>query len=283
MLPLKQAKIIQVIVYITILLLLFNFCTQCLSDKSLDALDNTDKLVIETNRKNESNNPPDYKYHIFYKDIKFIPSENREVWREPLVKLLSNNYSSSDKNIGYPCLYSDKLCTVNGYQLGLFDFDIDEIPELLVNLGGGSAGNTYFYVYDILTGELLGSLEGDYGESWCTYFNLNTKKYEIVGQFEWRVGTIGKQRLVRKATLENDINNNRKTLYENPWLHAYYKIDTTELKSTQNVNDKGVLSTKDEIYTGVEFSVNGNKAYIDEYFAEYDFLCTIMCEFRKPH
>lgn len=244
-------------------------CQQKTQNESLES-------VYETESQKQAETIPniEYIYCISYDDIQFASIETRESWREPLVKLLSNKaipYGSGGEIMGYTYLYPDQPCIANGYQLGLFDFDMDAVPELLVNLGGGSAGNAYYYVYDIITGELLGSLDGGFDKSWCTYLNLDTGKYEIIGQFEWRMGWQGKQRIMRKATLTNTMSDNRKILYDSSWLYAYYEIDAAELELTQEEIDAGIHASWDEIYTGVEFRVNGNESYIGTYFSEYDF------------
>lgn len=222
---------------------------------------------------NASENKIIYEYRIAYKDIEFISKESREAWREPLTKLLSNKatpYGENGELLGYTYLYPDQPCIANGNRLGLFDFDMDGVPELLVDLGGGSAGNAFYYVYDIVTGEHLGSINGGFNKSWCIYFNSIEGKYENIGQFEWRSGWQGKQRMVMKATLTNAMSDGRKIMYESHWLYEYYEIEAVEIELTSEDIAAGVSSAWDEIYTGAEFGVNGDKAYIEDYFAEYD-------------
>ena len=235
----KNIKRILVICMVTVILLhSFVACTQHENNQTIDLLDNTDGQITEDNQEKDCDDRIEHEYHISYKDIEFVSTETRELWREPLVKLLSNKaipYGSGGEIIGYTYLFPDQPCIANGYQLGLYDFDIDAVPELIVNLGGGSAGNAYYYVYDIMTGELLGSLDGGFDKSWCTYFNLDTGKYEI------------------------------------SWLYAYYEIDAAELELTQEEIDAGIHSSWDEIYTGVKFRVNGKESYIGAYFSGYDF------------
>ena len=256
----------------TLIISLMIISIGCQQKTEKDCLDIT--VGTESQSHGETTTNVKHIYRITYEDIEFISPETYESWRDPLTKLLSNKaipYGSGGEIMGYTYLYPDQPCIVNGYQLGLFDFDMDAVPELLVNLGGGSAGNAYYYVYDIITGELLGSLDGGFDKSWCTYFNLDTGKYENIGQFEWRVGWQGKERIMRKATLTNTMSDNRKILYDSSWLYAYYEIDAAELELTQAEIDEGIHSSWDQIYTGVEFRVNGNESYIGAYFSEYDF------------
>lgn len=264
-------KIKRIIIGILVIFIMI-VCAGCQQETARDCLDST--VGTESQSQGETITNVEYMYSISYKDIEFISPKTYESWRDPLAKLLSNKaipYGSGGEIMGYTYLYPDQPCIANGYQLGLFDFDMDAVPELLVNLGGGSAGNAYYYVYDIITGELLGSLDGGFDKSWCTYLNLDTGKYEIIGQFEWRMGWQGKQRIMRKATLTNTMSDNRKILYDSSWLYAYYEIDAAELELTQDEIDAGIHASWDEIYTGVEFRVNGNESYIGTYFSEYDF------------
>ena len=264
-------KIKRIIIGILVIFILIA-CNGCQQEAANDCLDST--VETESQSQGETTTNVEHIYRITYEDIEFISPEIYESWRDPLTKLLSNKaipYGSGGEIMGYTYLYPDQPCIANGYQLGLFDFDMDAVPELLVNLGGGSAGNAYYYVYDIITGELLGSLDGDFDKSWCTYFNLDTGKYENIGQFEWRMGWQGKQRIMRKATLTNTMSDHRKILYDSSWLYAYYEIDASELELTQEEIDAGIHASWDEIYTGVEFRVNGNESYIGTYFSEYDF------------
>ena len=265
-------RIKRIIIGILVIFIMI-VCAGCQQEAAKDCLDST--VGTESQSQGETITNAEYIYRISYKDIEFISPETYESWRGPLVKLLSNKaipYGSGGEIMGYTYLYPDQPCIANGYQLGLFDFDMDAVPELLVNLGGGSAGNAYYYVYDIMTGELLGSLGGGFDKSWCAYFNLDTGKYEIIGQFEWRVGWQGKERIMRKATLTNTMSDNQKKIvYDTSWLYAYYEIDAAELELTQEEIDDGIHASWHEIYTGAEFRVNGNGASIYTYFSEYDF------------
>ena len=230
--------------------------------------------ALQSTAQSSQNVPkPEYIHHIFHGDVTFVSEEDREAWRTPLTKLLSNKatpYWEDGSFKGYHYLYPDQPCIENGYQLGLFDLDANGIPELLVNLGGGSAGNAFYYVYDILTGEELGSLNGGFDGSWCVYFDSRAGGYETVGQFEWRMGWNGKERFVKKATLSDTLSSGKKTVYETPWLFAYYEIDAVRMELSQEDIEAGIDQAWGEICNKVLFYVNGSQADMDEYFFEYD-------------
>ena len=152
----------------------------------------------------------------------------------------------------------------------MFDINVDGTPELLVNAGGGSAGNAFYYVYDIISGEEIGTLEGGHNNSWCNYFNQLTGQFEAIGQFEWRSGWMGKIRFVNKATITNTMAWNDTYLHETSLMCAYYDIDAAEVELTDEEVDAGIHSSWEEIYPGVRFWVNGDSASIETYFDAQD-------------
>lgn len=172
----------------------------------------------------------------------------------------------------YSYLYTDRPCIEKGYQLALFDINIDGTPELLVNAGGGSAGNAFFYVYDLMSGEEIGTLNGGYDNSWCIYSNRSTGQLKSIVQFEWRSGWEGKIRLVNKATITNTMVGSSNYLYEENLLCAYYEIDaaSAELTEEDEKMEPAIQSAWEEITSGARFWVNENRATIEAYFKAQD-------------
>lgn len=200
-----------------------------------------------------------YVYRTKYVQVEFVSDEQKTEWKNALVSLLNNekipNYNS-DGSVEYSSLYPDRPCIERGYQLALFDINTDGVPELLVDVGGGSAGNAFYYVYDIVSGKELGTLDGGHDNSWCIYFNQSTGKFEAIGQFEWRGGWSVKMRLVNKATLTNATDSDGACLNETSWMYAYYN---EELEHAQ-----------EEKRAEVEFRVYEESASMEEYFAAQD-------------
>lgn len=218
-----------------------------------------------------------YVYKTKYLDFEFISDEEKESWRPALVSLLNNKkteiYQKGGDLVGYSYLYPDRPCIENGYYISLFDINVDGTPELLVNVGGGSAGNALYIVYDIMTGERIGTLDGGYYNSWCIYLNQNSGNYEAIGQFEWRCGWTGKDRFVNKATLTSTVDDSDGCyLHEVCWMHAYYAIDSikTPLAEQETDQDGYYLASWEEIYTGVHFDLYGDRATIEDYFDAQD-------------
>lgn len=215
-----------------------------------------------------------YVYKTQYVDFAFITDVQKEAWRPLLVSLLNNKkteiYEKGDGLSGFEVLYPDRPYIENGLHLGLFDFNTDGTPELLVNLGGGSACNAFYYVYDITTGQEIGALDGGFEDSWCIYFNRKTGEYEAIGQFEWRSGWMGKERFVHKATISDTMGMQKNYLHQSSWMYAYYEIDAVRVPVNEEDSEQGIEEAWDEIYTGVSFSVNGDRASIREYFDAQD-------------
>ena len=258
---------------IIILVLIFTICILLIKYNGYKA-DDEPNGQITTSENYKEIEKIKYVYQTQYIDLDFVSIEDKLEWKDELIYLLSNQkISICDEKGGvleYEYLYSDRPCVENGYQLALLDINTDGTPELFVNVGGGSAGNAFYYVYDIISGQEIGTLDGGHSNSWCIYFNQLTGKYEAIGQFEWRSGWMGKMRIVDKAMIVNTLEKNEKYIYETNWMFAYYDINAVAKDLNEEEIENGIDSSWEEIYTGVHFSVNGNNATIEEYFAEQD-------------
>lgn len=215
-----------------------------------------------------------YVYKTKYVDFEFVSDKEKAEWKSALVSLLSNPrselYENEEGKVSSSCPYPDRPSIAKGYQIALFDINVDGVPELLVNEGGGSAGNAFYYVYDILSGEEIGTLDGGHDNAWCIYFNQSTGKYEAIGQFEWRIGWMGKTRFVGKAEITNTMAGIDAYLYESSLMVATYDIDAAEVELSDEDKENGIQSAWEEVYPGVKFWVNGDSATIEEYFAAQD-------------
>lgn len=253
--------------YIICFLLISAFCLSLVSCNTGDASGNesTNEAVTEKIK---------YIYETKHLDCAFLSYSQKEAWRDALVSLLNNKkapvYDDGGDLIGETCLYPDRPCIENGYDLALFDINVDGTPELLVNMGGGSAGNAFYMVYDIMTGREIGNLDGGHGNSWCIYFNRTSGKYEAIGQFQWRIGWNGRERYVNKAVITNTVDCKDDMVYETNLMYTYYSIDAVNIELTEEMIENGCVSAHDEICNGVSFRVNGSRAYIDEYFDAQD-------------
>lgn len=268
----KKAHVLIMLILISICL----FCMGCNFSVSYDPSKGAQGSETPSESDVKDTEKVKYIYETKYIDFEFISDDQKESWKDSLVKLLNNEkslvFDEGGDLVGYSYLYPDRPCIEIGYQLALFDINTDGTPELLVNVGGGSAGNAFYCVYDIMTGEEIGNLNGGHTDSWCIYFNRITGKYESIGQFEWRSGWMGKSRFVKKATITYTMAWNEPYLQEIDWMYAYYDIDAVDIELTDDNIYEGYDSAWDEVYTGVRFRVNGDSAYIDDYFAAQDSL-----------
>ena len=127
-------------------------------------------------------------------NVYFASEAETEKWRAPLEKLLSNTVGMEfydDVNgelVREEPPYPERPSIEIGYGCALFDLTCDGTPELLVNMGGGSAGNTPYEVYDIFTGENIGSLDSSPDDAVCCYYDSEARGVKIINQYSWRNG-----------------------------------------------------------------------------------------------
>ena len=265
-----------------VLLLALSLCTSFISCSKDDLDDNDDNDVGVSDNYEDDDLSADenesekikYKYVTQYIDVNFVSDDKKLEWKTALVNLLNNRkmpvYDDGGCLLDYYYLYPDRPCIKDSSELALFDINTDGTPELLVNLGGGSSGNAYYYVYDILSGEEIGTLNGGHNASWCTYFNQSTGSFESICNYDLRSGWMGKIRIVNKATLGATRSDNKPYLHETNLMYAYYTIDAVEVDLTPEDIEYGVDSAFDEIYTNVDFYVNSEKSSISKYFEAQD-------------
>ncbi len=120
-------------------------------------------------------------------DVSFISDKEISLWREPLEALLVNARDMASEDEDVPT--NPHLPTIyKGYDCGLLDVNFDGTPEVIINLGGGSAGNAYYNVYDLYTGADLGSFDGGMNESWIVTYHLSDHTFAYRGDYQWREG-----------------------------------------------------------------------------------------------
>jgi hypothetical protein len=157
--------------------------------------------------------------------IYFASDHEIEKWRAALEKLLSNvaytQYADDAKGeiIGYKPEYPEEPSVSDGIACALFDLTCDGSPELLIDLGGGSAGNAVYEVYNIYTGEKLGLLDSSPGSAVCCYYNTETDGIDIVNKFYWRNGWSTKLFYTSFIIPENG------NLTEKIYLESRYEMD----------------------------------------------------------
>lgn len=145
----------------------------------------------------------------FYDDpnAMYADDAEKQEWYEAIVKLISNQqapYGENGEIMGYRPPRPDEPSIAYGLDMGLFDVTNDGVPELLLNMGGGSAGNDYFYVYDIFTGEVVAQIDGGGEDSWATYYDIENRTYLPIGRYDWRSGDLGSMHFLNTVAYNAD-------------------------------------------------------------------------------
>ena len=127
---------------------------------------------------------------VYYADV-----SDYEYLRPYLERLLANEQQAvvdyEEKAIaGYEAPDPDYPYIVPSISYALYDVTLDGIPELMAEgMGyGGSAGNTAYFAYDIITGENIGVISCGSGSPWITYFDFRNESLEHLSTYWLRSG-----------------------------------------------------------------------------------------------
>ena len=206
-------------------------------------------------------------------EIFFVEESAKDAWREPLAKLLANvliPYGEHGEIMGYKAAVdSNAPAILYPYACGLLDITRDGVPELLVYPLGysGSSGGTTYYVYDIFSGERIGSIGGGINESWCEYYDLNSGSYGLVGQYWLKMGWEERNRHI--VTITFDKTDGKCSTV--PYLHTSHTIAAEQQDVVdEDPNDPYYSATWVETYPETEYFIGTQAVTLDEYYDEYD-------------
>ena len=155
------------------------------------------------------------------------------------------------------CLSSDEGLLATPIGFGIIDVDMDAMPELAVAYLGGTAGNIFFQLIDVKTGEERGSFDigtragGKLG-SLAIYLDTETKSYMYAGESNYRGGWQMMTRNVMTFKTEDGKEYNEYCLF----------CEVYEYPS--NMGNDTPAASKVECY------VNGELVLHENYFAEYE-------------
>ncbi len=121
------------------------------------------------------------------KTFTFASEKDKDAWRKPLERLLSNAREVGAEDYDEPT-YKDLPTFWNGRDCALFDVTLDGVPELIVNYGGGSAGNHFYEIFDLYTGASVGTFDGDAHDDWRVYYNTELDLICLMGVYGFREG-----------------------------------------------------------------------------------------------
>ncbi|MBQ8407280.1 MAG: hypothetical protein IJY39_00295 [Clostridia bacterium] len=182
-----------------------------------------------------------------YGEAYYVTDEEKEKWREPLLEILSRMHY-----FGRDSASDDSTIFIMPYlSVSLFDMNCDGTPEVIVNQGGGSMQNALYEVYDLATGECMGNFDGSFEDSRCYYYDLEEKDYDFIGQSSWRIGYDSRFRFISMMGESDDL------------------IDCI-LSEDYNLPNRSE-NWEEEIFN-VTYSIDGELATIDQYYAAYDAL-----------
>ena len=238
-----------------------------------DSVESRDISESESETREESEPKETVIYRLQNERVTYLSNEKKEAWREPLIAILSKMhpggyYEEVDPEAEDPDMRYEYI--PGGYAIALMDFNADGVPEVVEAYSGGSAGNTYYEIFDLYSGEPIGSLNGGGVDEWCVYYHTSYGSYETVGQYEWRIGWAGRTRFITKATVGERLDGDGKAILEREYLCVEYSIDMMEVELTPEQIEAGVHASYEEIYPATEYFVNGDRSYFDEYYTEYD-------------
>ena len=231
----------------------------CLMIFSLTACKKTPKASKEKNSYPSEN------------DTMYVTDSQKAEWYAPLVKLISNQEEAygnpADVILGYKPPPPDEPSIASGYRMGLFDVDLNGVPELMLDLGGGSAGNSYYYVYDIFSGERIGVVNGGGNEAWALYYDVKNEYYKNIGRYDWRVGDSGSVHYITTVCYNEE---------EKGYCEKYLFCSSYAYDKKQMLDENGEPNGMDLELADVSFSVDGEP----EDFQEYHYALT---EFYQEH
>lgn len=228
--------------------------------------------------KNETVSPetPDIKenyYRINEKNIYFLSNEEKQEWKEPLSKLLSNvwlPYGEHGEILGYEASIDPHAPVIpQSYECGLLDVTRDGIPDLLVHPFGyhGSSGTATYFVYNIYSGQKIGEIDGGRAQSWSYYYYTETDDFNLVGQYWLRCGWEQRDRYITTVFYDETT----LTCYESAYLHTFHQISGEKPDILdEDPDDMFYTATWVESYPNTKYYVHNQEVYLDDYYAEYD-------------
>lgn len=199
-----------------------------------------------------------------FESVRFATDRQKRVWRRALAKTLRGlrnsyydpYYADYEGDMGR---YLDLDGLVYGRSLAMFDVDTDGVPELLIDMGGGSAGNQEFDVYDIFTGEKKANLSSGWGGTVCTYYNTEEGEYCQINEYTLRGGFDTRYHTVCRYRTGDE---------SGCLFHVSYYLER-ELITADGPEGETVTGVN-ERWTAGGFEYLGERVDADEYLSEYE-------------
>lgn len=204
-------------------------------------------------------------------DFYFVSDSDKEEWREPLIKLLSNvaePYGEHGEIMGYRAPDPNAPSIPRPFACGLFDVTGDGIAELLLMpLGsGGSSGSVLYEIYDIQTGTQIGHMSGGGCELWCAYYNKTNGKIEYFGEYVTQEGYSTQIRHLDKSEYDDD----RGMYISTEYIYEKYVFEGKMTNIEDEDPEDGIYSAEwNEYCKSATYQINGKETTIHDYLSEH--------------
>ena len=229
-----------------------------------------------SNKNNDEEPIATQSYVVDGKEFSVIDQKAKKEWKEPLAKLLANvrvPYGGKEGIDGYKASVDSKAPVLpQNYRCGLLDVTQDGIPELLVHPFGffGSSGTETYYAYNFYSGQKLGEISSSTNGSWCFYYDTQSNKIELYGQYWLRQG-VGREDFFTKIARYSD---GTMETYVNDYLQATYDILVYDEQDTLPYFMPQANPLYDDSDIGkcseIIYYIGDEKVTFDEYYAECD-------------
>ena len=188
-------------------------------------------------------------------EIEYISDGEKEEWREPLERLLEKFQPYGyvvelDPDSEIPEERYEYV--VSGSGVALFDLDFDGTPEVLEFYDSMTgSGIPYYLVYDLMSGERIGSLSHN---NWQVFFNNRSGEFEAICNSIHNMGAF----LFSAQTL-------KAVKVDNEFLDETLFMIGTEIKADIDFDWNDPEATR----PFADFFVNGDECDANSYYADY--------------
>ena len=153
------------------------------------------------------------------KNFYYVTDREKLSWEGSLIRLMEKAFLLREEQKGSPdfewSIQTDASAIAMSYSCGLLDITMDGTPELLVHPFGyfGSSGTTTYFIYDIVSGNYLGQIDGGNAESFCFYYDINSEAITLIGQYWLRCGWDYRDHFLTKISFDSQNKNCRDEIY----------------------------------------------------------------------
>lgn len=218
--------------------------------------------------------------------MQFVTAAEKAALHAPLVRLLSNVslpvYEDHEWVDNEASVNPDAPTIENGYYCALFDVTMDGTPELLVYPvgGGGSSGNSSYYVYDIPTGKEIGWISCAHGENFTHYYRPDNGRVYSLAIYTLRSGDKADYLCMDYISVASgilqgsgeEVFNYRSSSH----LSSYYEHEIVSCDGEGNVvggfGDHNENTHYELLPSGETYKVQGHAVDAESYYTEWEWM-----------